>query len=52
MGALGIPELIMLVAIMSIPVSIFAGGVVYVVRLVRTGTDATLTRALRRRELA
>ncbi|TDQ53302.1 hypothetical protein [Actinorugispora endophytica] len=52
MGALGIPELIALVAILAIPVSIVAGGVVYTVRVARRGIDATLAGATRRRELA
>ncbi|GLU45852.1 hypothetical protein [Nocardiopsis ansamitocini] len=52
MGALQIPNLIMLIAIMAIPVSIFIAGIVYVMRVVRNGTEATLARATRRRELA
>ncbi|MFC3996481.1 hypothetical protein ACFOVU_11170 [Nocardiopsis sediminis] len=52
MGELTVVSLIMLIAIMAIPVSMLAGGVVYVVRLARKGTEATLTGALKRRELA
>ncbi|MFC7328466.1 hypothetical protein [Marinactinospora rubrisoli] len=52
MGALGITELIAFVIIMSLPVSLVAGAVVYVVRLARRGPEATLRAAARRRELA
>ncbi|WP_181874322.1 hypothetical protein [Marinitenerispora sediminis] len=49
MGALGISELIAFAVIMSVPVSLVAGGVVYVVRLARRGPEATLRAAVRRR---
>lgn len=52
MGELGIFGLIALIVIMAVPVSIFVGGVVYVVRLARRGTQATLADAAKRRELA
>ncbi|WP_393916001.1 hypothetical protein [Halostreptopolyspora alba] len=52
MGALTITGLIALVAIMAIPVSILAGAVVYVVRLARRGSAATLVDAMKYRELA
>ncbi|MBB4931425.1 hypothetical protein F4561_002245 [Lipingzhangella halophila] len=52
MGALGITGLIALIAIMAIPVSIVAGAVVYVIRIARKGTAATLVDAMKYRELA
>ncbi|WP_173434230.1 hypothetical protein [Allosalinactinospora lopnorensis] len=51
MGALGITGLVALIAIVAIPVSILVGAVVYVVRLARKGTEATLIEAMKYREL-
>ncbi|QBI54072.1 hypothetical protein [Streptomonospora litoralis] len=52
MGELGILGLIALIAIMGVPVAILAGGIAYVMRLARRGTQATLADAAKRRELA
>lgn len=52
MGALGVPELILLVAILAVPAAIFVAGGVYVVKLAAKGTDATLAAAMKRREVA
>ncbi|WP_170134143.1 hypothetical protein [Murinocardiopsis flavida] len=52
MGALGVAELIALVAFMAVPVSIFIGGAVYVAKVARKGPEATLAAATVRRELA
>lgn len=52
MGATGIVEFILLAAAIAVPVSIAAGGAVYIMRLMRKGPEATLAQAARRRELA
>ncbi|MDA0564485.1 hypothetical protein LG943_09120 [Streptomonospora sp. S1-112] len=52
MGELGIISLLALVVIVGVPVAILAGAIVYVVRLARRGTQATLADAAKRRELA
>lgn len=52
MGELTIIGLIALIAIVAIPASILAGAVVYVVRLARRGSAATLVEAMKYRELA
>lgn len=52
MGALGVAELIALVAFMAVPAAIFISAGVYVVKTARKGPEATLAAATRRRELA
>ena len=51
MGALGIPELAVLVLIMAVPAAIFLAGVVFTVRIARHGAPAVLARARRRRDI-
>lgn len=51
MGALGIPELAVLVLIMAAPIAILTAGIVFTVRIARHGAPAVLARARRRREL-
>ncbi|WP_169775362.1 hypothetical protein [Streptomonospora alba] len=52
MGEIGIVALIALIAVVGVPVAMLVGGIVYVVRLARRGTQATLADAAKRRELA
>lgn len=51
MGALEIPQLIVLAAVLAVLVSIVVAGAVYTVRVARHGIGSTLARATRRPEL-
>ncbi|MDE3720477.1 MULTISPECIES: hypothetical protein [Nocardiopsis] len=44
-------SLVALVAVLALIVAIFIGGIVYVVRMRRQGTEATLVGARKRRDL-
>ncbi|GAA4919619.1 hypothetical protein GCM10023405_49200 [Streptomonospora salina] len=44
--------MIALIAVVGVPLAMLGGGIVYVVRLARRGTRATLDGAVKRRELA